>query len=134
MGWKGSHQSATFLSHNSASSSSLGCGALDFVHPMGGQLYRAVKTILLSRVYEGRSGVTRFTRVVRAAFIASFLRDMGLSELQLPEQAEEKVGGQGQQHQDKDTVIVSRPPFVICVEEIVKKRAISHAIFTRALR
>ena len=49
MGWLGSHQSVTFLSHNSSSSTSLGCGALDFVHPMGGQVYRAIKTILLNR-------------------------------------------------------------------------------------
>jgi hypothetical protein len=126
MGWLGSHQSATFLSHNSASSTSLGCGALDFVHPMGGQMYRATKALLLSRVYEGRCGVSQFTRVIRAAFIASFLRDVGLSQLKLPE--DDKSEGL-----DSDLVMM-RPPFVVCVEEIIKKQAITHDIFTRALR
>ena len=128
-GWQGSHQSATFLSHNSASSTALGCGALDFVHPMGGQMYRATKAILLSRVYEGRAGISHFTRVVRAAFIASFLRDVGVFQLKLP--GEEKI-----ESKDKDASVVAaaRPPFVICVDEMIKKQAISHAIFTRALR
>jgi len=125
-GWQGSHQSATFLSHNSASSTALGCGALDFVHPMGGQMYRATKAILLSKVYEGRAGMSNFTRVVRAAFIASFLRDVGVSQLKLPE--EEEKGD------DKDSQLMERPPFVICVDEMIKKQSISHAIFTRALR
>jgi len=125
-GWQGSHQSATFLSHNSASSTALGCGALDFVHPMGGQMYRTTKAILLSKVYEGRAGMSNFTRVVRAAFIASFLRDVGVSQLKLPE--EEEKGD------DKDAQLMERPPFVICVDEMIKKQSISHAIFTRALR
>eukprot|EP00585_Thalassiosira_rotula_P008078 CAMPEP_0196139554 /NCGR_PEP_ID=MMETSP0910-20130528/6791_1 /TAXON_ID=49265 /ORGANISM="Thalassiosira rotula, Strain GSO102" /LENGTH=1133 /DNA_ID=CAMNT_0041400295 /DNA_START=121 /DNA_END=3519 /DNA_ORIENTATION=+ len=92
IGWMGSHQSAGFLSHNSASSSSLGCGALDLVHPMGGQVYRAAKCVLLERVYEGRAGISHFTRVVRAAFMAAFLRDAGVEQLELP-QEEEKSGG-----------------------------------------
>lgn len=129
MGWMGSHQSATFLSTNSASSTSLGCGALDFVHPMGGQMYRAAKSILLSRIYEGRAGISHFTRVVRAAFLASFLRDLGVSQLKLPE--DEKQGDSGQ---ETEALAAYRPPFVVCIDEIIKKQALSHAIFTRALR
>lgn len=126
VGWLGSHQSATFLSHNSASSTSLGCGALDFVHPMGGQMYRATKALLLSKVYEGRSGISNFTRVVRAAFIASFLRDAGFSQVKLPDDDKSES-------QENDLAVV-RHPFVVCVDEIIKKQAITHAIFTRALR
>ena len=126
MGWTGSLQSATFLSHNSASSTSLGCGALDLVHPMGGQMYRATKAMLLARVYEGRCGISHFIRVVRAAFVASFLRDNGVSQLKLPE--DEKSESQ------ETDLAVARPPFVVCVDEIIKKQAITHAIFTRALR
>lgn len=33
--WYGSHLSATFLSSNVTSSSAVGCGALDLVHPIG---------------------------------------------------------------------------------------------------
>lgn len=127
MGWLGSQQSATFLSHHSASSTSLGCGALDFVHPMGGQMYRAIKSILLGRVYEGRAGLSNVTRVVRAAFIASFLRDAGLSQLDLIEQ--DKGKSQGQQD-----ISASRPLFAVCIDEIMKNQAISHEIFTRSLR
>lgn len=130
VGWQGCHQSATFLSHNSSSSSALGCGALDLVHPMGGQMYRATKAILLSRVYEGRAGITHFTRVVRAAFIASFLIDVGISQLKLPEEENKNEG----QDKDAEAAVPPRHPFVVCVDEIIKKQAISHAIFTRALR
>ncbi|KAL9189004.1 hypothetical protein ACHAXT_011494 [Thalassiosira profunda] len=130
MGWLGSHQSATFLSHNSASSTALGCGALDFAHPMGGQMYRAVKSVLLSRVYEGRAGISHFTRVVRAAFIASFLGDMGhVSELPLPDEGKPANGKEKDAPPD-----AVRPPFVMCIDEMIKKQALSHAIFTRALR
>ena len=92
-------------------------------------MYRATKAILLSRVYEGRAGISHFTRVVRAAFIASFLRDVGVFQLKLP--GEEKI-----ESTDKGAseVAVARPPFVTCVDEMIKKQAISHAIFTRALR
>jgi len=132
MGWLGSCHSATFLSHNSASSSSLGCGALDMMHPMGGQMYRAIKAVLLNRVYEGRAGISHFTRVVRAAFLASFLRDVGVDQLELPED-QEKSSGEGHEKDDA-LMVVARPPFVICIDEIFRKKAISHAIFTRAMR
>jgi len=125
-GWQGSHQSATFLSHNSASSSSLGCGALELVHPMGGQMYRATKACLLSRVYEGRAGISDFTRAVRAAFIASFLRDAGVAQLVLPDD--------GNKNNQENDLALARPPFVACVDEMMKKQGITHAIFTRALR
>ncbi len=89
-------------------------------------MYLATKALLLSRVYEGRCSISHFTRVIRAAFIASFLRDVGLSQLKLPE--DDKGDGL-----DSDLAVL-RPPFVVCVDEIIKKQAITHAIFTRALR
>jgi len=127
MGWAGSHLSATFLSHNSSSSTALGCGALEFVHPVGGQAYRAMKTILLNRIFEGRAGISHFTRVIRAAFIASFLRDTGVTDLNLPDD------DKGDNPDDNDAP-PSRPPFVLCIEEIIKKQALTHTIFIRALR
>ena len=126
MGWLGSQQSATFLSHHSASSTSLGCGALDFCHPMGGQMYRAIKSILLGRVYEGRAGLSNVTRVIRAAFIACLLRDAGVSQLNLLEHGMGKNQGQDTQ--------ATRPLFAVCIDEIMKKQAISHELFTRSLR
>ena len=74
--------------------------------------------------------MSHFTRVVRSAFIASFLRDMGVSQLKVPEEEKKESSSQ-----DKDTQMeVMRPPFVVCIDEIIKKQALTHAIFTRALR
>ena len=127
MGWLGSHQSATFFSNNSAASSALGCGAIELAHPLGGQMYRSVKTILLNKICESRASVSHYTRVIRAAFTASFLRDSGISELSLDDRGESEM-------KDKDVAMTSRPPFLICVEEMMKKQGLTHAIFTRALR
>ena len=85
---------------------------------MGGELYRAVKAVLLNRVYEGRAGISHFTRVVRAAFLASFMRDAGVEQLELPVAEDpEKVGGGG-----PEPMMVARPPFVVCMDEIIKKK------------
>jgi hypothetical protein len=35
---------------------------------------------------------------------------------------------------DREATMALRPPFVICVEEMMKKQGLTHAIFTRALR
>jgi hypothetical protein len=127
MGWQGSHQSASFFSNNSAASTALGCGALELAHPMGGQMYRSIKAVLLSRVFESRASVSHFTRVIRAAFSASFLRDSGISRLSLDNRVDNEKT-------DADSALALRPPFVICVEEMMKKQGLTHAIFTRALR
>ena len=84
------------------------------------------KACLLSRVYEGRAGISDFTRAVRAAFIASFLRDAGVAQLVLPDD--------GKKNNQENDLAVARPPFVACVDEMMKKQGITHAIFTRALR
>ena len=127
MGWFGSHHSATFFSNNSATSTALGCGAVELAHPMGGQMYRAVKTILLNRIYESRASVPHYTRVIRAAFTASFLKDSGVTQLVLDQKNDNDL-------KDGDAALAARPPFVICVEEMLKKQGLTHAIFTRALR
>lgn len=43
MGWLGSHLSLSFLTSNATSSSDLGGGANELVHPTGGLVYRALK-------------------------------------------------------------------------------------------
>lgn len=95
-------------------------------------MYRAMKAVLLERVYEGRAGISHFTRVVRAAFLAAFLRDSGIEQLELPQEEEKGEGGGENKH--APPVVTARPPFVVCIDEVMKKHALSHAIFTRALR
>ena len=127
IGWAGSHQSATFFSNNSSASTALGCGALELVHPMGGQMYRSAKTVLLNRICESRASMSHYTRVIRAAFTASFLRDSGITKLALDARNENEL-------KDMESAVATRPPFVICMEEMMKKHGLTHAIFTRALR
>lgn len=90
-------------------------------------MYRAVKTILLNRIYESRASVPHYTRVIRAAFTASFLKDSGVTQLVLDQKNDNDL-------KDGDAALAARPPFVICVEEMLKKQGLTHAIFTRALR
>ena len=100
-------------------------------------MYRSVKAVLLNRVYEGRAGISHFTRVVRASFLASFLRDAGVEQLKLPiakESVKEVTGGGGGTQKEDPPMMTARPPFVVCMDEIIKKQGLSHAIFTRALR
>jgi hypothetical protein len=79
MGWHGagflfgSHLSLTFLSSNATSSSDLGCGALELFHPIGGLVYRTLKTEIFRSVVEGRAGVANLLRLVRASFVAAHL-------------------------------------------------------------
>jgi hypothetical protein len=79
MGWHGagflfgSHLSLTFLSSNASSSSDLGCGALELFHPMGGLVYRTLKTEIFRGVVEGRAGVANLLRLMRASFVAAHL-------------------------------------------------------------
>jgi hypothetical protein len=53
MGWMGSHLSLSFHSSNVNSSTDLGCGASELVHPIGGLPYRALKGDLLGKVVAG---------------------------------------------------------------------------------
>jgi hypothetical protein len=139
MGWMGSHFSLTFLSSNASTSSELGCGALELQHPVGGLPYRLLKGDLVRRVVEGRAGIANFIRLVRAAFVAAHLDDIGRKELQYPPETKLKAPGKDpppteDKDEGKDNVAKPKPRFVVCVNEILKKKGLSHTLFTRALQ
>ena len=134
MGWFGSHLSLSFLSSNASSSSDLGCGAVDMLHPVGGLVYRSLKTDALRAVVEGRAGVANFLRLVRATFIAAHLDDIGESELKLPARRDKKHDKAAGQSKDAAVDLNAVQPFVVCVNEILKKKGLTHTLFTRALR
>ena len=138
MGWFGSHLSLTFLSSNASSSSDMGCGAVDMMHPLGGLVYRRVKSDVLRCVVEGRAGIANFIRVVRAAFMAAYLDDIGQTELALPSQKEKKTEiiptSSDAPPATAETPIIPQQAFVLCVNEILKKKGLTHNLFTRALR
>lgn len=135
-GWLGSHLSLSFLSSNSASSSALGCGSLELVHPVGGVVYRTLKCELLRRIVEGRAGVASFIRVIRAAFIAAHIEDKGETELKLPNKNEK--GHKESQEEEVPPEEVAQhnmlPRFGLCVDELLKKHGLTHTLFTVALR
>jgi len=139
MGWFGSYLSLTFLSSNATSSSDLGCGAVDLLHPVGGLVYRALKSDLFRGVVEGRAGVANFIRLTRAAFISAHLDDLGEKELKLPKRKKkaEKVAAAKEDSVAGETQEDTSPPkqpFVVCVNEILKKKGLTHTLFTRALQ
>jgi len=134
-GWFGSHLSLTFLSSNASSSSDLGCGAIELLHPVGGLVYRALKSEVFRAVVEGRAGIANLTRLVRASFIAAHLDDIGEKELRLPaRRAEKKAEGGISKPSSDRTEMTFKPPFVICVNEILKKKGLTHTLFARALQ
>ena len=140
MGWLGSHLALSFLSSNATSSSDLGCGALELVHPTGGLPYRSLKSELLRRVVEGRAGIANFIRLIRAAFVASHLDDSGHQELKYPPEKNKTIAERGKDGsgdtklQEKVGLEGPKPRFIVCVNEILKKRGLTHTLFTRALQ
>lgn len=140
MGYLGSHLSLSFLTTNSSSSSELGCGAVELLHPVGGVTYRTLKCEVFRRVVEGRAGVANFIRLIRAAFIAAHLDDSGKKEIrdedwqkkQKQKQATEKPKPDEKEQNTEQQR--QRPPFLLCVDELLKKHGLTHALFTRALR
>lgn len=135
MGWFGSHLSLTFLSSNASSSSLLGCGAVEMMHPVSGLVYQAVKTNAFRAIVEGRAGISNFVRLVRAAFIAGHLSDLGEKELKLPQRRRKKDEEQKDNAADKGAEDEQpKPPFVVCVNEILTKKGLTHTLFTRALQ
>ena len=137
-GWLGSSLSATFLSSNSTSSSSVGCGALELSHPIGGMVYRTLKCRSLRRIIEGRVGLSNFIRVIRAAFIAAILHDKGVTHVDMPvEKPTKKKDIQRQRSSEsnnakEDTKV--KPIFVLCVDELIKKGGMTHGSFVRTLQ
>ncbi|KAG7355849.1 hypothetical protein IV203_000535 [Nitzschia inconspicua] len=139
MGWMGSHLSLTFLSSNANSSSELGCGAVELHHPTGGLPYRSLKSDLFRRIVEGRAGISNFIRLVRAAFVAAHLADMGHTELKYPPAMKinpphREKESTGENDREKEKNERPKPRFVVCVNEILKKKGLSHTLFTRALQ
>ncbi len=135
MGWRGSLLSATFLTSNSSSSSKVGCGAVELMHPIGGTVYRDLKCRSLRKIIEGRIGVSNFVRVLRVAFVASILEDKGLTRVELPPEKPSK----GKDYRDKkksDTMEseIPKPLFVQCVDEIIRKGGFAHGSFVRTMR
>lgn len=135
MGWMGSHLSLTFLSSNSSSSSCLGCGAVELMHPVGGLVYRALKGDIVRRVVSGRAGIINFIRLIRAAFIAAHLEDMGETELKYPPAKKKKSGvPEKALEKEKEEVEGIKPRFIVCVNELLKKKGLTQTLFTRALQ
>ena len=135
-GWAGSHFSATFLSSNSTSSSAIGCGAVELMHPIGGIVYRNMKAEILRRVVEGRASFGSLVRVIRAAFVAALLEDSGEAKLTLPEDDERrrKKKKRAAMAAAASSSLASAPtplpgieyarpmpPFATCVDEMIKK-------------
>ena len=131
VGWLGSLLSATFFSSNSTSSSRVGCGAVELMHPIGGRVYRDLKVRSLQKIIEGRCGPANFVRVVRAAFIASLLEDSGAKEVELPKEKKRKtLENKSSQNSDQ----IQKPLFVLCIDELIKKGGITHGSFIRSLK
>lgn len=135
MGWFGSHLSLSFLSSNATSSSDIGCGAVDLLHPVGGFVYRALKCECFRGVVEGRAGVTNMIRLVRAAFIAGHLDDLGEREMKLPQRNKKQEKRPSMDlTTPNDSNEEPQPSFVVCVNEILKKKGLQHTLFTRVLQ
>lgn len=143
MGYLGSHLSVSFLSTNATSSSEVGCGAIELVHPVGGLTYRSLKCDLLRQIVEGRAGVANFVRLARAAFIAAHLEDIGETKLKMDAWQKKPKHRKGQEkaktadekkEQPADQAQRPRPAFLLCVDELLKKNGLTHTLFTRALR
>lgn len=89
---------------------------------------------------EGRAGVANFIRLVRAAFIASHLDDMGEKELKMPsvskkKKKEQQEGDVDAKKKDLEPLIEPlKPKFIICVNELIKKKGLTHTLFTRVLQ
>ena len=136
MGWLGSLLSMTYLTSNSTSSSRVGCGAVELCHPVGGTVYRYLKCKSLSKIIEGRSGLSNFVRVIRAAFVAAILGDKGATQVNLPSQRAKKAHETPKKRgrDSNDIHEKKKPLFVLCVDEFVKKGGMAHGSFTRSLR
>ena len=89
-------------------------------HPVGGLVYRALKSDIFRSIVEGRAGVANFLRLIRAAMVAAHLGDIGEEELRLPTRREKKPeSGPTKGQVDAQDVQPPKPPFVVCVNEIL---------------
>ena len=111
-------------------------------------MYRTLKCELFRGVVEGRAGVANFIRLVRAAFVAAHLEDLGEKELLLPNRSgsssKKKIpdnsenapskNEHGSEAPKEESPSQPKQPFVVCVNEILKKKGLTHTLFTRALQ
>ena len=142
MGWCGSHLSMTYLSSNSCSSTYVGCGSVDLLHPIGGLFYRTVKSDLFARIVESRSGMANFVRVIRCCFIATIFSDQGkLSCDWGTSNTNSNINNNNKPVEENDSSsssddedILRRPLFIVCIDEILKLGGITHSLFIRCLR
>jgi hypothetical protein len=133
MNWLGSYLSATYLSSNSSSSTALGCGAVELVHPSGGVVYRYFKCRSFRRIVEGRCGVSNFVRVVRATIISAILKDLGENKVDVLH-LNEKDRARWIEDDKDHAGFIPKQPFLVCVDEILKEGGISHNVFSHCLR
>lgn len=134
-GWTASHLSLSFLSSTASSSSELGCGAVELAHPVGGLLYRTVKSDVFRKITEGRAGIANLIRVVRAGFIAAHLGDLGETKLAWGEKKPRKQNeGTEKKNDAVEANSIARPPFVTCVDKLLNKGGFTHTLFTSGIR
>ena len=96
--------------------------------------YRALKCESLRKIIEGRAGISNFTRVVRAAFIAAIMEDRGEKRVSLPQNVVTEKVLKKTEILPKDDDDVKKPPFVMCVNDFIMKGGMTHILFTRALK
>lgn len=128
MGWKGSHLSLTFLSSNSCNSTTLGCGSVELLHPVGGSVYRHLKASCVARACSARAGTQTFIKAMRACFYAGVLAEFD-EESTVPI---ETISVNRTKSGDS-TAKVHKAPFILSIDEIMKKGTTSVS-FVRSLR
>jgi hypothetical protein len=105
------------------------------MHPISGLVYQSLKASAFRGIVEGRAGIANFVRLVRAAFIAAHLGDLGEKELKLPQRRKkDEPKAKAAAASDKTDADQPKPPFVTCVNEILTKKGLTHTLFTRALQ
>ena len=128
MGWKGSHLSLSFLSSNSCNSTALGCGCIDLLHPVGGIVYRHLKSPCVARTYSARAGAETFIKAMRACFYAGILAEFdeeSTSPIETIAITKTKSG--------ESVNKVHKAPFILCIDEMMKKGT-TNVSLVRSLR
>ena len=148
-GWMGSSFCTTFLSSNSSCSTKIGCGTVELCHPLGGAVYRFLKCTSLAKLLEARAGISNLIRIIRIAFLAAHLQDNqsytlsnttnsadNLNENTPNDTTDDKMV-KDQTNENKKLVVEeggSKVPFIVCLEEVIKKGGLTHGSFTRIVR
>lgn len=88
---------------------------------------------------EGRAGVANFIRLARAAFIAAHLDDMGEKQLKMPRSTRKTdrhndAAAADAKSKETESMVEPQPKFIICVNELLKKKGLTHTLFARVLQ